>query len=609
MKSLIRIIKLTLGYKKYIAGSVFFNLLSTFFGLFSFVLLAPLLDVIFNKTDDYYAETVAKGAPEFSFSSDYFVDFINHQLASMIVEESKVYALVSVCIVIGIAVLLKNLFIYLSTLLVSVVVNKSVGDIRNNIFNTLMYMPVSYLSDERKGEVISKTSNDVQEIEWSMQSAIKGVFKEPINILVFLITLFAMSLELSLFIVIFLPVTGALISLISKSLKKNTKSAQEHFGRLMAHLEESLNGFKLIKAFSNEDRFVRKFEGTNSEFVRNKVRAYAKADLASPTSEFLGVIAVISVLWYGGSLVFEGEMQASFFITYIILFSQLINPLKTLSKSIYDAQKGNSALDRIEEIYQAKDQDTIVDGALVKAELEREVTVKNISFSYKTEKVLNNVSFTVQKGKTVALVGQSGSGKSTIANLVPRFYDVQEGSIEVDGVNIKDFKLQALRDLIGMVTQESILFNDTVTNNIVFGDEVDQEKLIEAAKIANAHDFISELEEGYETNIGDGGNKLSGGQRQRLSIARAVYKNPPILILDEATSALDTESEKLVQDALNKLMANRTSIVIAHRLSTIQHADEIIVLQKGNIVERGSHQELMDKNGTYRKLVEMQSFD
>lgn len=609
MKSLIRIIKLTLGYKKYIAGSIFFNLLSTFFGLFSFVLLAPLLDVIFNKTDDYYTETVAKGAPEFSFSSDYFVDFINHQLASMIVEESKVYALVSVCIVIGIAVLMKNVFIYLSTLLVSVLVNRSVGDIRNKIFNTLMFMPVSYLSDERKGEVISKTSNDVQEIEWSMQSGIKGVFKEPINILVFLITLFAMSIELSLFIVIFLPVTGALISLISKSLKKNTKSAQEHFGRLMAHLEESLNGFKLIKAFSNEDRFVRKFEETNSDFVRNKVKAYAKADLASPTSEFLGVIAVISVLWYGGSLVFEGEMQASFFITYIILFSQLINPLKTLSKSIYDAQKGNSALDRIEEIYQAKDQDTILDGALEKVELEKEITVNNISFSYKTEKVLDEVSFTVSKGKTVALVGQSGSGKSTIANLVPRFYDVQEGSIEIDGVNIKDFKLQVLRDLIGMVTQESILFNDSVTNNIVFGEEVNQEKLIEAAKIANAHDFISELENGYNTNIGDGGNKLSGGQRQRLSIARAVYKNPPILILDEATSALDTESEKLVQDALNKLMANRTSIVIAHRLSTIQHADEIIVLQKGKIVERGNHQELMDKNGTYRKLVDMQSFD
>lgn len=583
--------------------------MSTFFGLFSFVLLAPLLDVIFNKTDVFYEEVLAKGAPQFEFSSAYFVDSINFQLADLIADQGKISALVTVCIIIGAAVLLKNMFIYLSTLLVSVVVNRSVGDIRNNIFRTLMFLPVSYLSDERKGEVISKTSNDVQEIEWSMQSAIKGVFKEPINILVFLITLFAMSLELSLFIVIFLPVTGALISLISKSLKKNTKSAQEHFGRLIAHLEESLNGFKLIKAFSNEERFIERFEETNKDFVRNKVRAYSKADLASPTSEFLGVIAVISVLWYGGGLVFEGEMQASFFITYIILFSQLINPLKTLSKSIYDAQKGNSALDRIEEVYEAKSADTILDGEVEKEMLEREVVVKDISFGYKTEKVLADVSFKVEKGKTVALVGQSGSGKSTIANLVPRFYDVNEGSIEIDGVNIKDMKLESLRSMIGMVTQESILFNDTVANNIVFGDSIDKERLIEAAKVANAHEFIKDLERGYDTNIGDGGNKLSGGQRQRLSIARAVYKNPPILILDEATSALDTESEKLVQDALNKLMANRTSIVIAHRLSTIQHADEIIVLHKGKIAERGTHQELIDKNGTYRKLVDMQSFD
>ncbi|MCB9197663.1 MAG: ABC transporter ATP-binding protein [Flavobacteriales bacterium] len=608
MKSLIRVIKLTFGYKKYIAGSVFFNLLSTFFGLFSFVLLAPLLDVIFNKSDDFYLEVLSNGSPKFEWSSGYLVDVINYQLADLIQTEGKIYALVSVCVVIGIAVLLKNLAIYVSTLFISVVVNGSIGDIRNKIFRTLMYLPVSYLSDERKGEVISKTSSDVQEIEWSMLSAIIGVFREPINILVFLITLFAMSIQLSLFIVIFLPVTGLLISLISKSLKKNTKASQQHFGRLMAHLEESLNGFKLIKAFSNEEKFIEKFEKTNHEFIKNKTRAYRKADLASPTSEFLGVIAVISVLWYGGSLVFEGEMQASFFITYIILFSQLINPLKTLSKSIYDSQKGNSALDRIEEIYQAKSNDRILSGNYRQEDLTEVVKVENVTFSYKSEPVLQNVSFEVKKGKTIALVGQSGSGKSTIANLIPRFYDVQEGTIEIDGVNIKEFDLNSLRGLIGMVTQDSILFNDSVANNIVFGDDLDKDRLLEAAKIANAHEFIEGLENGYETNIGDGGNKLSGGQRQRLSIARAVYKNPPLLILDEATSALDTESERLVQDALNKLMANRTSIVIAHRLSTIQHADEIIVMHKGKIVERGTHQSLLDANGTYKKLVEMQSF-
>ncbi|MEZ4924619.1 MAG: ABC transporter transmembrane domain-containing protein [Crocinitomicaceae bacterium] len=340
MKSLIRVIKLTFGYKKYIAGSVFFNLLSTFFGLFSFVLLAPLLDVIFNKSDDFYLEVLSNGSPKFEWSSGYLVDVINYQLADLIQTEGKIYALVSVCVVIGIAVLLKNLAIYVSTLFISVVVNGSIGDIRNNIFRTLMYLPVSYLSDERKGEVISKTSSDVQEIEWSMLSAIIGVFREPINILVFLITLFAMSIQLSLFIVIFLPVTGLLISLISKSLKKNTKASQQHFGRLMAHLEESLNGFKLIKAFSNEEKFIEKFEKTNHEFIKNKTRAYRKADLASPTSEFLGVIAVISVLWYGGSLVFEGEMQASFlyYLHYFILsIDQSVE--NTFKKSIYDSQK------------------------------------------------------------------------------------------------------------------------------------------------------------------------------------------------------------------------------------------------------------------------------
>ena len=587
----------------------FFNFLSSFFGLFSFILLAPLLDVIFNKSESYYLDLADSQKPVLSFSTESFINLINYKLTQLIVLEGKVYALLFVCVVIGLSVLMKNLFIYFSSVLVSLLVNSSIGDMRNKIFQTLIYLPVSYLSDERKGEVISKISNDVQEIEWSIQSAIKGVFKEPVNILLFLISLFAMSLELSLFIILFLPLSGVLISFISKSLKKNTKSAQEYFGNLLAHLEESLNGFKLIKAFSNERLFVDKFKSINNRFVTNKVKAYRKADLASPTSEFLGVLAVISVLWYGGSLVFEDKMQASYFITYIILFSQLINPLKTLSKAIYDAQKGNSALDRIETIFQAKNTDFILDGEVEKVNFKKEICFHKISFAYKEENVLENISFKVPKGKTVALVGQSGSGKSTIANLFPRFYDLSHGSIEIDGVDIKDLKLSSLRSMIGLVSQESILFNDSIENNIVFGEEYDKEKLIEAAQIANAHEFILEFKDKYKTNIGDGGNKLSGGQRQRISIARAVYKNPPILVLDEATSALDTESEKLVQDALNKLMTNRTSIVIAHRLSTIQHADEIIVLQKGAIIERGSHQFLMTNNGIYKKLIEMQSFE
>lgn len=609
MKSIIKIIKLARNFKKQIAFSVFFNIVSSFFSLFSFVLIAPLLDIIFNKDEKFHAEVLEKGKPVFSVSKDYFIDAVNYYLADIIASSGQLHALLTVCIIIGIAVLSRNIFVYISALFVSIVVNKSVAELRNKIYKTLMFLPLAYLSDEKKGEIISKTTNDVQEIEFSMLSSIYGVFREPIQILIFFVSLFFMSWELSIFIIIFLPFTGLMITLISKSLKKNTKSSQQRFGSLVALLEESLNGFKVIKAFSNEKQFVDKFENINQDFVSDKIKTYRKADLASPTSEFLGVVAIICVLWYGGNLVFSGAMESSYFIAYIAVFSQLINPLKSLSKSIYDAQKGISALERIDEIFEADKKKIVSIKNLAKSTFDSEIKIENLSFSYKDTKVLNNVSFTVERGKTIAIVGQSGSGKSTIANLLPRFYDIQEGSISIDGVNIKDISVSHLRGLIGVVTQESILFNDSVTNNIVFGSQnTSHEKVEDAAKVANAHEFIVKLEKTYETNVGDGGNKLSGGQKQRISIARAVYKNPPILILDEATSALDTESEKLVQDALEKLMQNRTSIVIAHRLSTIQYADEIIVLHEGKIVERGNHNTLITSNGVYKKLVDMQSF-
>jgi subfamily B ATP-binding cassette protein MsbA len=610
MKSVIRIIRLASDYIRYIVGSLLFNLISTFFGLFSFVLLAPLLDVIFGSSDDRYERILADGEPLFSFSSEYFVGYLNYQLAELIESDGKAYTLLIVCAVIGIAVLSKNVFAYIGTVCTSVAVNRSIRDLRNKIYRELVYLPLSYISDERKGEIIAKSTNDVQEIEWSLLSAISGFFKEPINLLVFFVTLFIMSFKLSLFILIFLPITAVVISLISKSLRKNTKTAQENFGHLISYLEETLNGFKLIKAFNNEKRFVRRFEASNNEFTKNKMLAFIKSDLASPISEFIGVTAVIGVLWYGGSLVFEGQLQASFFITYIVLFSQLINPLKALSKAIYDSQKGNSALDRIEEILHAKDIHSIPSGSVEKQTLDKLISFENVTFSYGQEAVLRSVSFDVRKGATVALVGQSGSGKSTIANLLPRFYDVQSGAITIDGIDIKELSISSLRSMMGMVTQESILFNDSVSNNIIFSDkEIDARDVIEAAKVANAHEFIEALESGYETNIGDGGNKLSGGQRQRLSIARAILANPPILILDEATSALDTESEKLVQEALFRLMENRTSLIIAHRLSTIQHADEILVVQDGQIAERGKHDELIAMDGVYKKLYELQSFD
>ncbi len=609
MKSLIRIIRLARDYKQQIAFSLLFSILSSFFSLFSFVLIAPLLDVIFNSDAMAHAEAMAAGPPDFSLSKDYFIGSLNYYLGDIITTRGHLQALLTVCVFIGIAVLARNVSVYLAAIFSSIVVNRSVAQLRNKIYRTIVFLPIAYLSDEKKGEIISKTTNDVQEIEFSMLSAVNGVFRDPVQIIIFFASLLFISWELSLFILLFLPLTGLMISLISKSLKKNTKSSQIRFGSLVSILEESLFGLKVIKAYSNEERFVQKFEEVNEAFVSDKIKAYRKADLASPTSEFLGVSAVICVLWFGGKLVFSGSMESSYFIAYIAVFSQLITPLKSLSKSIYDAQKGVSALERIDEVFNASKHD-IKDGKnLPKKSFDTELSFEAVSFSYGDTKALRNVSFRLQKGKTIALVGQSGSGKTTIANLLPRFYDILEGEICIDGLNIRDMAIDDLRNLVGLVTQESILFNETVANNIIFGSEApDYDRVERAAKVANAHEFIVKLEQGYHTNIGDGGNKLSGGQKQRLSIARAVYKNPPILILDEATSALDAESERLVQDALVKLMQNRTSIVIAHRLSTIQHADEILVMHEGRIVERGDHLSLINHNGVYRKLVDLQSF-
>lgn len=607
MKSLLRIVRLTTAYGWQILGSVAFSIISTLFGLFSFVLIAPLLDVIFNKTDETLADSLASGPPNWGFSSEAILEYIQYHLASLIASSGKLHALVMVCVGIGSSVILKNLFYYFATRSFSVVVNRSVADLRNKIYQTLLFLPLSYLSDERKGELMSKASNDVQEIEFSMLSSITGVFRQPIQIIIYLAALFALSVKLSLFMLLFLPVTGLLIGLISKSLKRNTKRAQEHFADLMAQLEESLNGFKIIKAFTNEALFMERFRDANFSFTKNKIRAFRKADLASPLGEIIGVAAVISVIWYGGNLVFEGSMTASTFITYIVLFAQLITPFKTLSRAIYDAQKGVSALERIDEIVHAREADPLVSGNTPIAEFTGAIRAESLGFSYGTAPALVDVSFHLEKGKTLALVGESGSGKTTLAHLIPRFYDPTEGRITIDGIDLRDLVLDDLRNLVGMVTQEPILFNDTVAANIAFGDpDFTPEKVRAAAEIAFADGFIAELSEGYQTVIGDGGNKLSGGQRQRLSIARAVYKNPPILLLDEATSALDTQSEKWVQDALNNLMKNRTSIVIAHRLSTIQHADEILVLSKARVVERGSHQELMALDGHYAKLVQMQ---
>jgi ABC-type multidrug transport system fused ATPase/permease subunit len=472
-----------------------------------------------------------------------------------------------------------------------------------------MRLQLSYFSEEKKGDLLSRFTTDVREIELALLASVNAAFKEPFYILGYIITLFVINIKLSIFIIVFLPVSGTIISLVGRGLRKRARDGQQQVGELLSSAEESLSGLKIIRGFNAEEKVQQKFEDKSNLLRKLMIRVFRRVDIASPASEFLGIVATSGVLLYGGHLVFSDQLEPDLFIGYLVLFSQLINPFKSISKAIYEANRGNAALNRIEEITKAEVSIKDKENAIAISDFSDSVHYKNVCFKYEHEYVLKQVDLEIKKGQTIALVGQSGSGKSTLADLLPRFHDIQEGEILIDGVNIKNVTLKSLRDQLGIVTQQSILFNDTVFNNIAFGvPNATKEQVIEAAKIANAHEFIEQLDKGYETNIGDGGGKLSGGQRQRLSIARAVLKNPPLLILDEATSALDTESEKLVQDALNKLMENRTSLVIAHRLSTIQHADRIIVMHEGKIVEEGNHQELIAAGGVYKRLTELQSF-
>ena len=478
--------------------------------------------------------------------------------------------------------------------------NGVLKDLRNELYDKTVELPISYYSEKRKGDTIARITSDVLEIQHSFLSILELIVREPLTII---------FTKLTLFVFLFLPLSGFLISLIGKSLKRKSDKVQQEQGYFLSILEETLGGLRVIKAFNAESVFARKFQSSTKRFFNFSNSLLNRQNLASPTSEFFGIAAIGVILWYGGQMVLvEKTLEAELFITYMALSYQILTPAKAISKASYGVKKGNAAAERVLEVLETENPISEIDNPIQQDTFTKAVKIDNISFKYEDEYVLKNFNLTVEKGKTVALVGQSGSGKSTIANLVTRFYDVNEGEISIDGNNIKNLSKKSLRGLLGLVTQDSILFNDTVKNNIGLGKEnATDEEIIAAAKIANAHDFIMDLPKGYDTNIGDSGNKLSGGQKQRLSISRAVLKNPPIMILDEATSALDTESERLVQDALEKMMKNRTSIVIAHRLSTIQNADTIVVLQKGEIVEQGTHVELLELNGTYKKLVEMQS--
>ena len=609
MKNLIRIAKITLQFKRTLFLNLGFNILGMVFSIFSFAMIIPLLRIIFNSSNTVFEKAISSYSGDFNWSKDGVLSFINYYLARYAISEGRYSALILICIFLVIMVFLKNMFTFLSTFFLSDLVQSSVKKLREKMYQKILVLPMSFFSDERKGNLLSTFSADLKETELAIKATTNAIFKDPFYVIGYFATLFIISFKLTFFIVLFLPIAGLIISKVSNGLKKRSKKGQENLGDILSLTEETLFGLRIIKSFNAQSFMNNRFETKSDSLYSLMLGINRRIYLASPISEFLGVLATSGVLLYGGNLVLNEFIQPDVFIGYLILFSQLISPFKSISKAIYDSSQGIAALERIEKI--------TLENKLIKNNPEnpepvnfnKEISFKNVSFKYNQEQVLKNISFKIKKGETVAIVGHSGAGKSTIADLLIRFYDVVSGEIKIDNLNIKEISLSQLRNLIGVVTQDSILFNDTVINNIAFGVEINNSKVMESAKMANSDEFIQNLDKKYETFIGDAGNKLSGGEKQRLSIARAIYKNPEILILDEATSSLDTKSEKAVQEALNRLMKNRTSLVIAHRLSTIQNADKIIVLDNGEIVEMGSHKELLSKNNFYKKFIDMQSFE
>ena len=577
------------------------------FSLFSFAMIIPLLRVIFNAEESIQA--LANENPgEFVWTKESIVDHFNYLLSNYAIMEGRYQTLIMICVFLVSMVFLKNLFTFLSTFFLSDLIQSSVLDFRNRLFKKVLYLPMSFYTEERKGDLLSRFSVDLKEIELSVKATTNAIFKDPFYIVGYFLTLFVISYKLTLFIIIFLPIAGFVISRISSGLKKRSKLGQENVGNMLSMTEESLYGLRIIKSFNAQQFILERFKDQSGYLYRLMLGVNRRVFMASPVSEFLGVVATAGVLLYGGRLVLGNEILPDVFIGYLILFSQLISPFKSISKAIYDSSQGIAALNRVDAVLNQEEKIVDSPNALEKLRFKNEISFENIHFKYDEQEILNNISFQIPHGETVALVGHSGAGKTTLADLLIRLHDVSSGQITIDGHNIKNINSSALRSLMGVVSQESILFNDNVYNNIAFGDsDVNEEKVIEAAKMANAHEFIIALENGYKTIIGDGGNKLSGGQKQRISIARALYKNPQILILDEATSSLDTASEKAVQQALDRLMQNRTSLVIAHRLSTIKNAQKIIVLDKGKIVEMGSHDELIKQNNFYKRFIDLQS--
>lgn len=595
-------------YKRYIAGSVLFNILSAILNVFSFTLLIPILQILFkiNKTTYHFMPWGSGAVRDVAMNNFYYY------VSRLIVEFGPSLTLLFLGLFLAFMTMLKTSCYFAASAVIIPLRTGVVRDIRIEVYRKVMGLPLGFFSDERKGDIMARMTGDVSEIETSITSSLDMLLKNPILIIIYFATLLMTSWQLTLFTIIVLPGMGWIMGKVGRKLKRQSLTAQEKWSRTLSQMEETLGGLRIIKAFTSEKRMIQRFAGINEDFRSASARVSTRQALAHPMSEFLGTLVIVIVLWFGGSLILgqKSNIDASTFIFYMVILYSVINPLKDFAKAGYAIPKGMASMERVNKILHAENRIKEVEHPLHISDFKNDIYLKDVSFHYEDDvnrEILKHITIDIKKGETIALVGQSGSGKSTLVDLIPRFHDVTGGSITIDGTDLREFYIHDLRNLIGNVNQEAILFNDTIFNNIAFGVEhATQEEVETAARIANAHDFIMEKPEGYNTNIGDGGNKLSGGQRQRISIARAILKNPPILILDEATSALDTESEHLVQEALDRLMKTRTTIAIAHRLSTIKNADMIYVMHEGEIVEKGRHNELIAQNGYYKKLHDMQ---